>query len=75
MSLGVSFLLLAAGAILRYAVEDDLWSGVSEDMVGAILMVIGAIGVLLTVFVLSTVRSFARRADSDVVVRKRGRGL
>lgn len=60
MSLALCFIFLAAGAVLRYAVEDNPWSGINEDVVGAILMVIGALGILLTILVLSTVKSATR---------------
>lgn len=67
MSLTFSFIFLAAGAILRYAVEEDLWSGVNEDIVGMILMVIGLIGILLTIFVVSTMRAATWRMRDRII--------
>jgi hypothetical protein len=40
-------LLIAVGAILKYAVTADV-SGVDLDVVGVILMVVGVIGLLLS---------------------------
>lgn len=50
MGIGASVLFLAAGAILYWAVTGDI-SGVDLDIVGVILMVAGAIGLLWTLVV------------------------
>ncbi len=55
MTIGTSLVLIAAGAILRYAVTATV-SGVSLTTIGLILMIIGIVG-----FVLSLLYSFARR--------------
>ena len=47
MGLGVSILLVAAGAILAWAVNADV-SGVNIHTIGYILLIVGAIGVLLS---------------------------
>ena len=47
MGIGTSIFLIAVGAILKYAVTRDV-SGVNLDTVGVILMVVGAIGLLLS---------------------------
>ena len=47
MGVSVSLLLIAAGAILTWAVSADT-SGVDLQTVGVILMIVGAIGVLLS---------------------------
>jgi hypothetical protein len=47
MGIGVSILLIAAGAILTWAVHATV-SGVSLHTIGWILMIVGAIGVLLS---------------------------
>jgi Domain of unknown function (DUF6458) len=47
MSIGTSIFLLAAGAVLRYAVTENV-SGVSLTTVGLILMIVGALGVALS---------------------------
>jgi uncharacterized protein DUF6458 len=47
MGVGVSLLLIAAGAILTWAVSAET-SGIDLNTVGVILMVVGAIGVVLS---------------------------
>jgi hypothetical protein len=47
MGIGTSILLIAVGAILKYAVTASV-SGVDLQAVGVILMVAGAIGLLLS---------------------------
>jgi Domain of unknown function (DUF6458) len=46
MGLGVGLLLIAVGAILTWAVTKDV-SGVDIQVVGVILMIVGAVGILL----------------------------
>jgi hypothetical protein len=47
MTLGTSLFLLAAGAILRFAVADSI-DGVDLSTVGLILMAVGALGLVLS---------------------------
>jgi hypothetical protein len=47
MGIGVSLVLIAVGAILTWAVEATV-SGVDVNAVGVILMVVGSIGLLLS---------------------------
>ena len=47
MGLGVSLLLIAVGAILIWGVTGEV-SGVDIDAVGVILLVVGAIGAVLS---------------------------
>jgi Domain of unknown function (DUF6458) len=47
--LGTSIFLIAVGAILRYAVTASV-SGISITTVGLILMIVGAIGLVLSIF-------------------------
>ena len=47
MGIGVSLILIAVGAILTWAVSADV-SGVDLQTVGVILMVVGAVGALLS---------------------------
>jgi hypothetical protein len=42
MTMGMGLLLIAVGAILRYAVKDE-WSAVDLTVVGLILMIVGAV--------------------------------
>lgn len=68
MGLGVSIFLLAVGAILTFAVDADL-NGIDLDTVGVILMVVGGIGLLLTLLIWGsrerTPRGRVVRPDGD----------
>ena len=60
MGVGVSILLIAAGAILTWAVTATV-SGVSIQTVGVILMVAGVIGLVVSFLWLNSARRTARR--------------
>jgi len=47
MGIGASVFLLAAGAILTFALENDAVEGIDLDVVGIILMIAGAIGLFM----------------------------
>lgn len=64
MGMTISLLLIAAGAILRYAVTFDA-EGFNLGVVGLILMVVGAIGVVLSLVYWASWGGFARR-DRDL---------
>ncbi len=49
MPLGTSIFLVALGAILRYAVTAST-SGISLPTVGLILMIVGIVGLVLSIF-------------------------
>jgi hypothetical protein len=49
LGIGTSIFLIAVGAILKFAVTADV-SGVKLETVGLILMVVGGIGLLLSLF-------------------------
>jgi uncharacterized membrane protein len=49
MTVGTSLFLIAVGAILRYAVTATV-SGVSLATVGLILMIIGAVGLVISLY-------------------------
>jgi hypothetical protein len=66
VGIGTSLFLIAAGAILYFAVDADV-SGLSISTVGLILMIVGIVGLLISLFLL-------RRgpvADDRPVVRDR----
>ena len=65
MQLGTSILLIAVGAILKYAVSADI-SGVSLETIGVILMVVGVIGLLISILMMTI---WADRAGRGAVVR------
>lgn len=47
MAFGTSILLIAIGAILKFAVTDTV-DGINLETVGVILMIAGALGILLS---------------------------
>lgn len=55
MRIGASLLLIAVGAILKFAVSTQV-SGVDLGTVGVILMIIGIVGLLITLVLMSTRR-------------------
>jgi hypothetical protein len=52
MALGTSLFLIAVGAILRYAVSDSL-EGVDLPTIGLILMIVGIVGMLISLFTMT----------------------
>jgi hypothetical protein len=67
MGIGTSLFLIAVGAILYFAVNADV-SGLEISTVGLILMVVGVIGLLISLFFLSSMR---RGTADRTVVRDR----
>jgi hypothetical protein len=67
MGIGVSVLLLAAGAVLSFAVEVDSTEGFNINTLGIILMIAGAIGLVATLAIFGP-RS---RRDGTVVETRR----
>jgi Domain of unknown function (DUF6458) len=67
MGIGVSLLLIAVGAILIWAVDVSV-SGVELVTIGWILLVVGAIGALLSLIFWSSWGGYHRRED-EVVYR------
>ena len=59
VTMGMGIVLLAVGAILRYAVEDQL-SAIDIPTVGLILMIAGAIA-----FVVGAIYAFGQRDPSQ----------
>jgi sulfite exporter TauE/SafE len=68
MGIGTSILLIAVGAILRFAVHVST-SGFSIHTVGVILMIVGVIGLLISLLIGSMWRDRAGRGTT--VVRER----
>ena len=66
MTVGGSIFLIAVGAILRYAVQDEI-EAVNLETVGLILMIAGVVGLLIGLFLMTQTR---RRGDV-VVERER----
>jgi hypothetical protein len=63
----VSIFLLAVGAILAFAVETST-RGIDLDAVGIILMIVGAIGLLLSIMFWSSWGGWGGRRDETIVV-------
>lgn len=64
METGTSILLIAIGAVLRFAVTATV-SGISIHTVGTILMIVGIVGLIISLFVLAAWRE--RRLGATVV--------
>jgi uncharacterized protein (DUF983 family) len=55
MTLGPSIVLIAVGAIIRYGLTFHV-SGVSRPTIGLILMIVGIVGVVLSLFYMASAR-------------------
>lgn len=58
-SIGLSLFLVAVGAVLAWAVETEV-SGVDIKVVGAILMLVGVAGLVLSLLFWASFAPFAR---------------
>ncbi len=75
MGLGTSIFLVAVGAILDFAVDVTV-QGVDLHTIGAILMAVGALGIVLSLFFWESWGGFGRQrrqvvTDVDPVGRRR----
>ncbi len=64
MGIGVSLFLIAVGAICYWALTEEEVVGLDVDAVGVILMVVGALGLILSLLFWS---SFSPRRRETVV--------
>ena len=69
MGISTSLVLIAAGAILKWAVSAST-SGVNLHTVGVVLMVVGAVGLVLSLIFWSSWGGFGGRASRTTVVRE-----
>jgi hypothetical protein len=69
MGIGTSILLIAVGAILRYAVTVTV-SGIELQTVGLILMIVGIIGLVISLAVLFMANEDPRRRTDDYPTRR-----
>jgi len=67
MGIGTSIFLIALGAILKYAVADRI-DGIELGTIGLILMIVGVIGLLVSLFYANL---FSRDRGGAGVVRER----
>ena len=70
MGIGTSLFLIAVGAILYFAVDATI-SGLEITTVGLILMIVGVVGLVISLFMLSRAPATDRRRGSAAVVRER----
>jgi hypothetical protein len=49
MGIGTSIFLIAAGAILRWGISDSV-SGINLPVIGLILMIVGILGLVISLF-------------------------
>ena len=70
MGIGAGLFLLALGASLTFAVEVDA-EGFDIDTVGIILMIIGGLGILLSLIFWGDRAPWRRSTEDRVVVRDR----
>jgi hypothetical protein len=70
MGIGTSLFLIAVGAILRYGVTAEV-TGLDINVIGVILMVVGAMGLVIALVFWSSWGSWIPgRAHSERVVRR-----
>lgn len=67
MGIGVSIFLMAVGAILTWGVNVEA-RGLDLDVIGVILMVMGGVGLLLSLLFWSSFAPFGRR--DELVIRE-----
>jgi beta-lactamase regulating signal transducer with metallopeptidase domain len=67
MGIGTSLFLIAAGAILRFAVTTTA-QGLNINTIGVILMIVGGVGLLITMFYMTV---WADRRRGAVAVDSR----
>ena len=65
MRIGASLVLIALGAILKFAVTQHV-NGVNVATIGVVLMIVGIVGLLITLVMMSM------RRRTDVVYRRDG---
>lgn len=65
MGIGVSIFLIAVGAILTFAIDAEV-AGINIDVIGIILMIAGALGLLWTLLIWGP-----RQRNSTVVEERR----
>ena len=70
MTIGSSIFLIAVGAILKYAVTATV-AGIEIQTIGLILMIAGAIGLIIGLFLLTQGRRETVIEERDPAVRER----
>ncbi len=62
-ALGISLILIAAGAIMRFALTTSV-ENIAFDTVGVILMIVGAIGLVMSLLFMMSFSPWGRHSDS-----------
>ncbi len=70
MGLGTSLFLIAVGAILKFAVTATA-HGVNINTIGLILMIVGVVGLIITLFWMTMYADRRRQAVAPVHERER----
>jgi hypothetical protein len=68
MYIGTSIFLIAVGAVLKFAVTATV-AGIDIQTAGLILMIVGGLGLLISLFLMATA-SDRRRGDAVVEERR-----
>ena len=66
MGIGVSIVLVTVGAILTFALERDA-EGINLDTVGIILMIVGSVGLVVSMLFWSSFGPYSRERRATVV--------
>ena len=69
IGIGVSLVLIAVGAVVPFAVHVT-GNGLNVHTIGIILLVVGAIGVLLSMMFWSSWGGFGGRSETTVIDRR-----
>ena len=69
MGIGVSLVLIAVGAVLAFAIHVT-GHGFNVHTIGIILLVVGALGVLLSMIFWSSWGGFGGRSETTVIDRR-----
>jgi hypothetical protein len=70
VGIGASLFLIAVGAILAWAVDFTI-SGLELDTIGVILLVVGIIGLVLSMLFWSSFAPFRRTTEDRTIIRDR----
>ncbi len=71
--IGTSIVLIAAGAILRFAITRSQWGYVDIATVGSILIIVGIVGLVLSILFMFLVSGRREREVEEVPTRRRER--
>ncbi len=70
MGIGTSLLLIAVGAILKFAVNETEVGPIEIGTIGVILMIVGIVGLLISLLLMSQARDRAGVVTRDRVVER-----